>query len=136
MKNFRETVKQRIGAIGIDARLGILTAVTSLAVAYVRHGIETKWALWRGIENILSSWFSHFIALWILIFLSSFTAMFMSIAVLGESGFATTGGIQKMFRLRRPSRAVLGNLLIQLGRGCSGSNARAQALHPDHEASH
>ena len=59
--------------IGFEGRVNILTAVTSLVVAYVRHGLETKWAPWPGFGHFFSSWFVHYIALWLLIVIAGAT---------------------------------------------------------------
>ncbi len=52
-----------------DIRVSLLMMIAAAAVAYVRNGLEKKWAGWDGISHFLSSWFIHYLALWFLTFL-------------------------------------------------------------------
>jgi hypothetical protein len=50
-----------------EVRITILTVITALVVALVRHGLETKSASWEGLGQLLMWWFIHTIALYFLI---------------------------------------------------------------------
>lgn len=53
--------------MGPQTRVNTLTILTGLVVGYVRHGLETKWEPWRGIEHFFGSWFVHYFALLFLV---------------------------------------------------------------------
>jgi hypothetical protein len=42
-----------------ETKQGALWVLTGLAVAYVRHGLETNWAWWESVEQFLIAWFVH-----------------------------------------------------------------------------
>jgi hypothetical protein len=48
-----------------------LVLITSLVVAYVRHGVNTHWKSWDSIEQIAISWFVHALALLLFILITS-----------------------------------------------------------------
>ena len=54
-----------------EARVNALTIVTSLVIAFVRHGRSSKWSSWAW-ETALTSWFVHCLALYLLIGVSAF----------------------------------------------------------------
>jgi hypothetical protein len=56
--------------VTVKTKEGVLWVVTGLAVAYVRHGIETQWASWESAGQFFGYWFIHSAAL----------ALFVSIA--------------------------------------------------------
>jgi hypothetical protein len=46
---------------------GGLIGLTSLAVAYVRHGLETSWKSFSSAEQFFLGWFIHWVALMVLV---------------------------------------------------------------------
>jgi hypothetical protein len=55
-----------------ETRITTLTIGTALVVAFVRHGLETKWASWEGVGQLLTGWLIHTIALYFLFFGAGF----------------------------------------------------------------
>lgn len=56
------------------AKQALLVAVTSLVVAYVRHGISSNWAPWDSIGQFLGYWLIHWLGL-VLFFGITFVAI-------------------------------------------------------------
>jgi hypothetical protein len=47
----------------LTGRQSILIPITGFAVAYVRHGLTTRWAWWLSVGDLLGSWVVHTVAL-------------------------------------------------------------------------
>jgi hypothetical protein len=61
--------------VSFDIKRFLLIPLTSLAVTYLRHGIESHWASWNSIEQFLTSWFVHTFGL--LLFMALTTAIIL-----------------------------------------------------------
>jgi hypothetical protein len=79
-----QSLKEWLSRTGFEARVNVLTVITSLMVAYVRHGLESKWAAWGGVENFLVSWFVHFIGLYLFVAFASIAISMWHKTFLGE----------------------------------------------------
>ena len=66
--NRMQKLRDWLSRMGFESRVNVLTVITSLVVAYVRHGLETKWAPWRGYEHFFAAWLIHYFALLFLVF--------------------------------------------------------------------
>jgi hypothetical protein len=73
-------VREFLVAIGLHTRKAmkvtsrtkecVLWVTTGLALAYVRHGVETGWASWGSLERFFSYWFIHTMGLSVFIVLA------------------------------------------------------------------
>ena len=55
----------------LTGRQSILIPITSLAVAYVRHGLTTNWAWWSSFDDLFAWWFLHTIALFVFVIIAA-----------------------------------------------------------------
>jgi hypothetical protein len=60
-------------AVTAKTKEGVLFVLTGLALAYVRHGIESGWAWWESVEQFFGDWFIHTMALSLFIAIAGVT---------------------------------------------------------------
>jgi hypothetical protein len=58
-----------------EIKLGCLSVVAALAVAYVEHGIAHHWASWDSVPHFLVSWFIDWIAVSAFVAAAAFAAI-------------------------------------------------------------
>ena len=58
-----------------EIKLGCLSVVAALAVAYVEHGIAHHWASWDSAAHFLVSWFIDWVAVSVFVAAAAFAAI-------------------------------------------------------------
>lgn len=71
-----------LGKLSLNAKTGLLVAVTALVVAYVRTFFQYGGYGWESIGEFLLSWFVHYLGVWLFVaisgaFVSRFAPVFL-----------------------------------------------------------
>ena len=61
--------------LSTEIKLGCLSVVAALAVAYVEHGIAHHWASWDSVAHFLVSWFIDWVAVSIFVAAAAFASI-------------------------------------------------------------
>ena len=69
-----------------EIKLGSLSVVAALAVAYVEHGIAHHWAAWDSVAHFLVSWFIDWVAVSVFVAAAAFAAIRFNRFFLGTNG--------------------------------------------------
>jgi hypothetical protein len=80
----------------IRYQITLLLVTAGLVISVVRHGLETNWGPWGGVEYFVAWWLVHFVLLKFLISLVRFIVSICSLA------FSTVDTAPTLIKLRLP----------------------------------